>query len=180
MANRTLKNDFRTYLRENNLLENTANSYSSSIEIVCKNENFDLEELVKVIDTEMIDKYDKNGAEETLGNIGHRSVINALKWFYKFALTKRHKWTYGEDFICCVFYIQTYIVNKKPLQLSKLVKQTIPFLPKIGDNSIRAKYNNIKQICLWKGISDTAVFAPFTDVSAQNSTAFDEAYRILI
>lgn len=181
MENQTLKKDFRSYLKENNLSENTANSYSSSIEIVCKNENFNLEELVKVIDTEMIDNYDKNGSKEALGNIGHRSVINALKWFYKFALTKRHKWTYGENFICCALYIQTYIVNKEHRRLSELVKQIHHyFLPNIVENSIRAKFNNIKQICLWKGISDTADFGSFSDVSAQNKKAFDEAFRILI
>lgn len=179
MTSQILKQEFKDFLARNNFSNSSANAYASGIETVCKNENYYWDELIEIIDAKMIAEYDKNGRKEAIGNIGHRTVFNALKQFNLFALTKRHHWTLAENFICCVFYIQNYIIKRKTIHIDDLVKLASVFLPDISPLSIKEKFRNIKQIVLDKGLSDTCSYSKRENASKDNRIAFDDAYNLL-
>ncbi|MBD5091779.1 MAG: hypothetical protein HDT36_00110 [Clostridiales bacterium] len=61
----------------------TVKNYINSINLVCKQENCSWEELARKI-FRVIDKYSKNGLNSSIGEKGHKTVINALKQFKKF------------------------------------------------------------------------------------------------
>ena len=92
----------------------------------------------------------------------------------------RHEWTYGEDFICCVIFIQTYIVNNRFLSLKCLAKESMPFLPKIPECSIKNKFRNILFIANERKITHSCTDSILKHKSDGNNSAFVDAYNCLI
>ena len=78
-----LKTDYETYLGESGYEETVVYQYSRAIDIVCKEEGLSCDALVKKI-MSIIEKYDKGGEKEAIGNYQNRTVINALKRFREF------------------------------------------------------------------------------------------------
>ena len=85
----------------------------------------------------------------------------------------------AEDFICCVFYIETYIKKAKTIHIDDLVTHAKMYLPEITTQSIKEKFRNIKQIVIEKGLPDSCNYSERPNVSKQNRVAFDDAYNLL-
>lgn len=186
IVNNKLAAQFEQYLTNSNkgYKTNTVEQYVRAIDRICKEENDTWIGLGNRI-ASIVPLYDVGGAKEAKGKTGHNTWICALKHFQAFC-AKNHHWTYGEDFICCVLYIQTYLVNRQNTSLTEIMNMAKPLLQGIGvgsklTNTIRNKFGNIRQISIDKQLnSDTCPFAPYTNASDQNRDAFDKAYAILI
>ena len=97
---------------------------------------------------------------------------------------QNHTWTFEENFICCILYIQTYIIKKKNTSVSDLIKIAIPLLPGFSDkdptNTLRQKFQNIKAIAASTNLTDTFPSDERPNASTDNKIAFEKAYDILI
>lgn len=62
----------------------TAYSYYNAIDKVCDNERLSWNQLSAKID-EILPKYDQGGIYEDIGNLSHKTVINALRQFAEFS-----------------------------------------------------------------------------------------------
>ncbi len=67
--------------------KSTVQDYCSRIDWVCKNEGYTWTTLAQNIGA-IVSQYDIGGKKEDLGNKSHRAVINALKQFQEFCLSK--------------------------------------------------------------------------------------------
>ena len=185
IVNNKLAVQFEQYLTNSSkgYKANTVKQYVRAIDKICKEENdtwFGLGNRIASI----VPLYDVGGAKEAKGKTGHNTWICALKHFQAFC-AQNHLWTYGEDFICCVLYIQTYIVNGQNTSLTEITNLAKSLLQGIGaepklTNTIRNKFSNIRQISIDKQLNDSCPFAPYANASAQNRKAFDQAYDILV
>lgn len=187
IVNNKFAGQFEQYLTNSSkgYKANTVEQYVRAIDRVCKEENDTWIGLGNRI-ASIVPLYDVGGAKEAKGKTGHNTWICALKQFQAFcAQNKNHQWTYVEDFICCMLYIQTYIVKTKKTSLTDITNLAKPLLQGIGaepklTNTIRNKFSNIRQISIDKQLNDSCPFAPYANASAQNREAFDNAYFILI
>lgn len=84
LSDKDLENKFKEYLIFLELRKNTVHSYCSWIIKICRKEKISLLELAKNINNFVL-KHDIGGPEESYGNKGHRSVINALKKYSDFS-----------------------------------------------------------------------------------------------
>lgn len=75
--------NFYTYLTKKNYAENTKGAYTDYVKKVAEWENIDLKTLAEQIDV-IRPKYDKGGIYQDKGQIGHATVINALKRFSEY------------------------------------------------------------------------------------------------
>ena len=175
----TLREKFKNYLVSSKLSKNTANVYACGVQQVCAIEGLSWEDLKKNIDT-ILPLYEKGGPKEVMGKGLNGAVICGLRKYYDFISPIRHKWTFAEDFICCVLYIKTYIIDKKKLHVDDLVEEAMPFLKSIPPLSVKEKFRNIKELTLVRGISDTFLYSNRENASKQNIEAFDKAYSLMI
>ena len=185
IVNNKLAVQFEKYLTSSGkgYKANTVKQYVRAIDKICKEENDTWTGLGNRI-ASIVPLYDVGGAKEAKGKTGHNTWICALKHFQAFC-AKYHHWTYGEDFICCVLYIQTYIVNGQNTSLTEITNLAKPLLQGIGaepklTNTIQYKFHNIRQISIDKQLNDSCPFELSENASAQNRKAFDQAYDILV
>lgn len=86
-----------------------------------------------------------------------------------------HKWTFEENEICCREFLKTYVMNQSKMGIEAFLNILAPQVPEISRNSLRAKIQNIRQLCIEAGISDTAAIKPLTSYSSTNKSAFYKA-----
>ncbi len=170
--------------------EGVIGRYMWAIERVCEQEKCTWDELSKNINA-ILPLYDTGGTKQSYGELYDFTILHALKAFRNFLAKgntrvpiKKHNWTFEENFICCVLYIQTYIIKKKNTSVSELIKTAIPLLPGFSDkdptNTLRQKFQNIKAIAASKNLTDTFPSDERPNASTDNKIAFEKAYDILI
>lgn len=86
-----------------------------------------------------------------------------------------HKWTYNEDYICCLEYLAYVFDNYEDDSMERLIDILSLKLPQITRGSIRMKIQNIKQVALDAGLEDGLKISPLTQYSMQCKRAFSEA-----
>ena len=84
----------------------------------------------------------------------------------------KHRWTYAEDFYCCLHYLWSVFEYVGDDSLTTLVNMLAEDIPHIDRGSLRMKLQNIKAIALDLGLEDRLTFTPLNNYSRQCKRAF--------
>lgn len=87
----------------------------------------------------------------------------------------KHRWTFDDDYKCCMEYLNFVFVKEGFHPLGELVEAMALKLPYIDKGSLRMKAQNIKQIALDQGLEDSLGFSPLSNYSEQCKRAFNKA-----
>lgn len=90
-------------------------------------------------------------------------------------MSKTHDWTYEEDLICCMEYLDFVFNYTGEDTLSKLAEKVQKQLPHIKIESLKMKIQNIKYIAMESGLEDRLSFSPLSRYSKQCKRAFADA-----
>ncbi len=94
-------------------------------------------------------------------------------------MSEKHRWTYEEDFTCCLEYLNFVFENEGDDSTERLVDIIADKLPNIKRGSIRMKLQNIKEVALDAGLEDRLEISPLYQYSAQCKRAFNSAVNYL-
>ena len=90
-------------------------------------------------------------------------------------MARLHAWTYEEDFICCMEYLEFVFNYTGDDKTKNLVEKLKRQLPHISAGSLRMKAQNIKYIAMESGLEDRLSISPLSQCSEQCKKAFADA-----
>lgn len=90
-------------------------------------------------------------------------------------MARLHAWTYEEDFICCMEYLEFVFNYTGEDKTKNLVEKLKRQLPHISAGSLRMKAQNIKYIAMESGLEDRLSISPLSQCSEQCKKAFADA-----
>ena len=86
--------------------------------------------------------------------------------------TEKHRWTVEEDIFCCRSFFDRYVIQKSAMNLQQFAEQLHSAMPGISVGSLRMKTQNIQQLCIEYGITNSLAAHPLAQYSQQNRQAF--------
>ncbi len=84
----------------------------------------------------------------------------------------RQSWTYNENEICCMRYVERYVIGNSTMRLSEFVRTLKNELPRLSENSLKWKVQNIKYLSMKAGFNDSLKSAVAENCSQDNVRAF--------
>ena len=109
---------------------------------------------------------------------------DAIRKIYEFrelegpVMTRRHKWKYEEDYLCCDKFLRYRILKNKSISNLNIVEELSLLMPDISIGSISMKISNIEYLAK-KYISEKTLGGTLTHFSQQNKEAFIDAMNEL-
>lgn len=88
-----------------------------------------------------------------------------------------HRWTAGEEMLCCRMFFQEYVVEQRSTDLQQFAEQLHQILPAISVGSLKMKAQNNKHLCITHGIKDSLKAQPLSGYSQQNLYIFRQVKR---
>ena len=90
-----------------------------------------------------------------------------------------HRWTMEEDLICCMRFLECYVIQKSDMDITRFLQILSKEVPAVSEGSLRMKIQNIKYLTMREGIKDTAAIKWLSQYSMQCERAFGQAVKEL-
>lgn len=90
-------------------------------------------------------------------------------------MSEKHKWTFAEEYNCCLHYIWCVFDYMGDDSLKTIVDMLAEEMPHIDRGSLRMKIQNIKAVALDAGLEDRFEFSPLSKYTLLCKMAFRAA-----